>query len=684
MLLETGTISLASVEPMTITLNPPTAVPPFPQQRIATGTLTQLGPRRQIGYGQAQQADIAPASNMVAIATSAGIAWFELPSLRHLRFNPIEGGMETITFNPQGQFVATSRGHATSQATTIIWDTATGAQLVTIEGTDPIFSPDGTIIATVKQDVNTGETSTLLWRVEDGAKLATLVGSSPRFSPTGQQIVTVQDDDTTTQPATLVWHSTDGTLLRDLVGRSPAFSPDGRLLAVATESEVRIWTMREVTPVRKQDIQASQQGQVLAFSDNGQQLYIVVDEGIKIWNVMDDYTATNINLLGTFGESNNILINFLGGGEGLLTGIRLVNLQSGTIVYEDTDALFSDRVFNNQHYHVSFSRQDDLAALVTLDGWVRIINLNNGVTNNLYLQSFSRIAFSPDGETLATARTGPAVDLWRVSDGVLQAQLPAAWGWTLNRAVRDVSFSSDGARLIAEEHIHQYGAASSVALTTWDVLARSAGTEAWNVTVYDENNTPGEQAWAFSPAIGAVAWVNSQNYIQFQHTKGITTTTSDTGAMMLTGPGTYTALEFNPDGSLLAVGDGGGAVQLLKTDSGYLYDTVQAGCHINRLFFSPDSTLVAAHCTDGMLMIWRVGEQTPMMQLSTGARDKVLFTSDNQMVITGGEGGLTFYVLSTGQVLHNLDTVAQDIALDPTHRLLAVLHHGRVTLWGVP
>jgi hypothetical protein len=62
---------------------------------------------------------------------------------------------------------------------------------------------------------------------------------------------------------------------------------------------------------------------------------------------------------------------------------------------------------------------------------------------------------------------------------------------------------------------------------------------------------------------------------------------------------------------------------------------------------------------------------------------KFVFTSDNQMVITSSADGVAFYGLAGGQMLRRLDVVAQDIAMGPAGRLLAVLHDGRVALWGV-
>jgi WD40 repeat protein len=268
------------------------------------------------------------------------------------------------------------------------------------------------------------------------------------------------------------------------------------------------------------------------------------------------------------------------------------------------------------------------------------------------------------------------VDLWRVEDSTRQQHLTAAWGWSFNRTPRRLRFAAEGQRLAVEETIAQSGAAFSVAATTWDLETPGAATEAWNLTELKGPDSFDLRAWTFSPSAGVTIWVDKNNQVQLQR--------SDGSQLLLTDVGSFSALEFNTDGKLFAIGDQSGTVQILKTEGGYTYDTVQAAGPVDALRFSPDGTLLGAQRRDGVVMVWHLGEQQPFASIAASARDSFTFTADNQMLVTGSEKGVTFYNLVNGRILRKLDTAAQDIAMSPDQRVLAVLHNGRVVLWGVP
>jgi WD40 repeat protein len=105
---------------------------------------------------------------------------------------------------------------------------------------------------------------------------------------------------------------------------------------------------------------------------------------------------------------------------------------------------------------------------------------------------------------------------------------------------------------------------------------------------------------------------------------------------------------------------------------------------VRGLFFSPDGTLLAAPRADGPVPVWRVGEQMPISTLAGNPDDgKLIFTTDNQLALVAGARGVVFYRLPDGALLSTLPAQAEDIAIGPRRRLLAVLKDGRVMLWGV-
>jgi WD40 repeat protein len=639
--------------------------------------LQQLQPQRYIGYGRAYLVAMMPAGNVLAVGTTAGIVWVDLPTMQVMRFDETsepENILNSIVFSPNGQQMATT-WNETSSPETRISRSADGEYQATVQGITPVFSPDGQFVATSLQDAESGEYTTWIWNTNDGAKHATLVGSAPQFSPDGEMICTVQDVESAT-PATLLWRVEDGALLRDLAGRSPAFSPDNAWLANAKGNKVQLWDLREGGAASTQVIEPDLSNETLSFSPDGQELRIL-DNGLHIWEREGETIVSHMSVNGIPGTSDEVLVHFLNSGEGMLLGLQLIRVADGAILYEDAEVLFSDQIYDNERRLVSFNHDGSLAAFVTVNGLVRFVNLVTGETNDLNLPSYTSVAFNHDGQLLATGSNGPVVDLWRTSNGVLQQHKVASWGMSYNRKPFALRFSHDGRWLAVEEDIEQYGAAISVAATTWTMDSGSTGFEAWSLTEMDSMSFPfGKEHWTFSPAVQTAAWVNRNNQVVMKR--------GEESARVVADPGSFTALEFSDNGSLLAISQQNGTIQLLRGDTGFLFDTVEAGGEVHALTFSPDATLLGAHRADGILVVWRVGEKQPIANIITGGIDRFLFTTSNQMLITSSSEGVTFYRISDSQMVRHLNIGAvQDIAIEPVQWYLAVLQHERVSLWGI-
>lgn len=674
-----------TITPLSLSLASPTVPPALPQQPISEASLSRLRPLRRIGYGRAMQAAVVPGNDLLAVATSAGIAWFTLPALQPLRFDPLEGHVEGIRFSPDAQFIAVTRGQMVGQPETLLLRSADRSPLATLDGTDAVFSPDGKTIATVQYQADEDQAMTTLWASADGTKRATLVGGFPVFSPDGKTIATVQNR-FGQQPSTLLWESSNGKLLRDLQGRSPAFSPDGQWLATATGDSVRVWNLsgsqlaHASTTVAK-DVQV----RGIAFSSDGQQLRIAAEDGLHTWNITDDSLFSNLAVSGTFGESERVLIDFLRRSDGTLSGIRLLDAANGKTLYEDEELPFTDFTVDNERRIVRFSTDALSATLVTLDGLVRLVNLHEGTARDLSMPDMSRMAFSPDGQTLAVAGAGPEVHLWEIDEGGRPHHLTVETNESLNRVPHKLQFAPDGRGVVVEESVWHDDDTSSMAVTAWEVITPSVEMESWSFAPPEAAETPGSGPGAYHPATNAVAWVDANDQVQLQRSNEVTTGLSMV-TLALTEPGPVSALTFHPDGSLLAIGDPSGTVQIVKTERGYLFDTLQVGEGVETLQFSPDGALLGVRRVDGLLMVFRPGEQVPMLALPLGPGVPFTFTPDNQMLICGEPAGVTFYRLSDGQLLHRLEENEgegrEGLMTNPQQTVLAVMHKDMVTLWG--
>jgi len=283
----------------------------------------------------------------------------------------------------------------------------------------------------------------------------------------------------------------------------------------------------------------------------------------------------------------------------------------------------------------------------------------------------SYVAFSPDGELLASASSDSMVRLWRVMDGTLV--------WTLNAQASSLAFSPNGDFLA-------WGAFNG------DLQLRrvSDGTLMWTI----KKHTSPVISVVFSPdgeflASGAThgpvrlwrvsdgTWVRTFKYTSGGH-----------------------PLDFSPDGILLASGLCGeydvrisleclrGEVWLWRVSDGTLVRTLDGRVgDVWDVAFSPDGTLLAA-ATGGGIRLWRISDGTLLRTLE-GDTSSVAFSPDGTLLASGETRGLIrLWRVSDGYLARTLDGhtwAVESLAFSPDGNLLASgSDDGTIRLWGVP
>jgi WD40 repeat protein len=267
---------------------------------------------------------------------------------------------------------------------------------------------------------------------------------------------------------------------------------------------------------------------------------------------------------------------------------------------------------------VAFSTDGQRLASAS-SGWsVRLWDTNEGRMLQA-LQGHSgrvnSVVYSPDGKTLASASSGSTVRLWDAHSGASLSMFQGHMG-----SVRALAWSPDG-QLLAS-------AGDDRLVQIWNLRnKRQRHTlRGHTASIYGLAWSPDGQLLASASTDRTVRiWQLSDGLtrcILQGHTDGVRT------------------VAWNPEGTLIATGGSDLTVRIWRAEGGRLLYVLKGHtARINGLAFSPDGSVLASAGSDQKVRLWRVSDGELLGELPghAGVVNTVAYSPDGTMFVTGSD-----------------------------------------------
>jgi WD40 repeat protein len=320
------------------------------------------------------------------------------------------------------------------------------------------------------------------------------------------------------------------------------------------------------------------------------------------------------------------------------------------------------------------------------------------------------VAFSPDGQTIASSDSDNVVKLWR-PDGTLLNTLQGHQG-----AVYKVTFSANG-QTIASASLDNtvnlwkpdkkgafgtaYRTLRGHSAPVWDVAFSPDGQQVasasadntiklWRldgtlVTTLKSHNSP---VWsvAFSPDGTTIASASADNTIQLWQPDATRQFALQPYRTLLGHEAAVLGVAFSPNGELIASGSEDNTVKVWKSDGTLLHTLKGHTAGVNEVAFSLDSQLIASTSVDNTVKLWkRDGSLLTTLKGHLSGVYSVDFSRDGLTLATAGADNTVRLWKPKSTLLKTLNghsSVVWGVAISPDGQTIASAGSDKsVKLW---